>query len=81
MTASHPTLTHRTRRKEPGMTNRKFLKVSDVCAELDIARSTFFEWRAKNRGPRTIKLPNGELRIRRTELDKFLAEHEEDAAA
>lgn len=66
---------------QSGGTGRTFLKVSDVCAELDIARSTFFEWRAKQRGPRAIKLPSGELRIRRTELDRFITEHEEGEAA
>ncbi|GAA4963294.1 excisionase [Pseudonocardia tropica] len=37
------------------------LTVMQVCAELRISRSTFYEWRAKNRAPRCIKLPNGEV--------------------
>ncbi len=56
---------------------RKHLTIADLCEELGIARSTFYDWRAKGRAPRCIKLPNGDLRIRRTELDRWLAEHED----
>ena len=55
------------------------LTVAEVCAELRIARSTFYEWRAKGRGPRCIKLPNGELRIRRAELERWEDAHEDAA--
>jgi len=44
------------------MNERERLTVAEVCAELRIARSTFYEWRAKHRAPRCIKLPNGETR-------------------
>ena len=53
--------------------------MAEVCAELRIARSTFYEWRAKHRGPRCIKLPNGDLRIRRSELERW-ERAREDAA-
>ncbi|ALE85292.1 helix-turn-helix domain-containing protein [Pseudonocardia sp. TMWB2A] len=55
------------------------LTVMQVCAELGISRSTFYEWRAKNRAPRCIKLPNGDLRVRRAELERWLDAHEEAA--
>ena len=55
------------------------LTLSEVCAELRIARSTFYDWRAKGRAPRCIKLPNGELRIRRSEFERWLNAHEEVA--
>jgi excisionase family DNA binding protein len=55
------------------------LTVRQVCADLGISRSTFYEWRAKNRAPRCIKLPNGEIRIRRVEYDRWLRECEEVA--
>jgi predicted DNA-binding transcriptional regulator AlpA len=48
------------------------LKVSDVCAELGISRSTWEKWRARRIGPAAIRLPNGELRIRRAELESWL---------
>lgn len=56
------------------------LTVVDFCTELGIARSTFYDWRAKGAGPRCIKLPNGELRIRRTEVATWLDNLEEVAA-
>lgn len=55
------------------------LTVAELCAELGVSRSTFYEWRAKKRAPRCIKLPNGDLRIRRTELDRWLDAHEDAA--
>jgi excisionase family DNA binding protein len=58
-------------------TRGKHLTVAETCEELGVARSTFYEWRAKGRAPRCIKLPNGDLRIRRAELDRWLAEREE----
>lgn len=56
---------------------RARLTVAEFCTELQIARSTFYEWRAKGIGPRCAKLPNGELRIRRSEVDKWLGKLEE----
>jgi excisionase family DNA binding protein len=48
------------------------LTIAELCAELAISRSTFYDWRAKGKAPRCIKLPNGEIRIRRAELDRWL---------
>ncbi|WWR53677.1 helix-turn-helix domain-containing protein [Streptomyces sp. SCSIO 30461] len=53
------------------------LTVDDVCNELGIARSTFYDWRQKGRGPRCIRLPNGSLRIRRGDLENWLMECED----
>jgi excisionase family DNA binding protein len=53
------------------------LTIIEVCAELNISRSTFYDWRAKGTAPRCIKLPNGEIRVRRSELDRWLASREE----
>jgi predicted DNA-binding transcriptional regulator AlpA len=52
--------------------SRDKLTVREVCAELQIAASTFYEWRTKRCGPRCIKLPNGQLRVRRIDLDAWL---------
>ena len=52
------------------------LTVSELCAELKVSRSTFYDWRQKRRGPRCIRLPNGDLRIRRRDLDAWLATRE-----
>lgn len=66
-------------RGAPVSSMRNFLTVAELCAELGVARSTFNDWRAKGTGPRCIKIPNGELRIRRTELDRWLDAREEAA--
>lgn len=49
------------------------MTVSEFCSELEVARSTFYDWRAKGRAPHCIKLPNGDLRIPRTEYERWLA--------
>lgn len=58
---------------------RQRLRIDDICTDLGIARSTFYDWRAKGRGPRCIKLPNGDIRINRTEYERWLNTLEEAA--
>lgn len=53
------------------------LTLPEVCDELRISRSTFYDWRAKGRAPRCIKLPNGDLRIRRGDLNNWLDDRED----
>ncbi|WP_406640464.1 helix-turn-helix transcriptional regulator [Amycolatopsis sp. WGS_07] len=60
-------------------TPRRQLTIVEVCDELSISRRTFYEWRAKKRAPRCIKLPNGEIRIRRLDPDNWLDTCEEAA--
>jgi predicted DNA-binding transcriptional regulator AlpA len=50
----------------------ELLPLEAVYRALDVARSTFYEWRRKGTAPRCIKLPNGDLRIRRSELERWL---------
>jgi len=52
--------------------SRDKLTVAEVCEDLQVAQSTFYEWRTKRTGPRCIKLPNGEIRVRRAELERWL---------
>lgn len=49
------------------------LTVEQLCAELQVARSTFYQWRQVGRGPRCVRLPNGAIRVRRADLDAWLA--------
>lgn len=56
---------------------RKHLTVADVCDELGISRSTFYDWRAAKKAPNCIRLPNGSLRVRRTDLERWLTNREE----
>ena len=52
-----------------------------MCEELNITRSTFYDWRAKRKAPRCFKLPNGEIRIRRSDFDTRLSSLDEVEAA
>jgi excisionase family DNA binding protein len=62
-----------------GPKQRDKLTIAEVCTDLGISRRTFYEWRAKHRAPKCITLPNGSLRIRRSEYQRWLAAHEEAA--
>jgi predicted DNA-binding transcriptional regulator AlpA len=59
-----------------GFRDRDKLTIAEICADLDISRRTFYEWRAKSRAPKCITLPNGSLRIRRVEYQRWLASRE-----
>jgi predicted DNA-binding transcriptional regulator AlpA len=49
------------------------LTLAEVLAELKVARSTFDTWRVLGIAPQCIKYPNGQLRVRRSALDAWLA--------
>lgn len=63
------------------MARHELLRLKEVLAELGVTRSTFNDWKAKGRAPKTIKLPNGQLRVRRRDLDAWLEAHQEVPAA
>lgn len=54
------------------MSNRRFITVAEICDDLDIARTTWDDWRAKGKVPPYRKLPNGQLRIKRTDYEHWL---------
>jgi predicted DNA-binding transcriptional regulator AlpA len=56
------------------------MTVPEVLAELRISRSTWYQWRQTGKAPRVFKLPNGELRVRRSVLNAWLAGLESEAA-
>ncbi|KRF26101.1 MAG: helix-turn-helix domain-containing protein [Pedococcus sp.] len=58
---------------------RIHLTVRDVCDELGVARSTFYDWRAAHKAPPCLKLPNGDLRIKRSDFDRWLESLEQSA--
>ncbi|MFE5871694.1 helix-turn-helix transcriptional regulator [Streptomyces roseifaciens] len=58
----------------------ELLTIPQVLDELPgVSKSTFYRWRQLKKGPRSIKLPNGTVRIRRSELDRWLAAREDAA--
>ena len=59
--------------------SRQLLTLPEVREELCVSRSTFYDWRQKGTAPKCIKLPNGELRVRRADLDRWLDSREEVA--
>jgi predicted DNA-binding transcriptional regulator AlpA len=60
-------------------TDREQVTIADLCAELKISRSTFYDWRAKGRAPECMRLPNGDIRILRSDLDAWLQSCRETA--
>ncbi|MFG2293124.1 helix-turn-helix transcriptional regulator [Streptomyces sp. NPDC048603] len=63
------------------MARPQMLKLSEVLFELGMSRAAFYRMRARGKGPRLVKLPNGQLRCRRGDLDNWLAGCEEPTAA
>jgi predicted DNA-binding transcriptional regulator AlpA len=51
-----------------------WITISELCKELDIARSTFDTWKLRGTTPRMVRLPNGTFRIRRTDFESWLDE-------
>ena len=55
------------------------LTIPEVIEEIGVPRATFYRWRQCKKGPKSIKLPNGAVRIRRSELSRWLETLEESA--
>jgi predicted DNA-binding transcriptional regulator AlpA len=60
--------------------NKRHLTLAEVLDDLEISRSTFYDWRAKRKAPPCLKLPNGDLRIRRADYEHWLESCEDKAA-
>ncbi|QPP06555.1 helix-turn-helix domain-containing protein [Streptomyces bathyalis] len=58
----------------------QLLTVREVLDELGgVSRRTFYRWRELRIAPRCIRLPNGELRVRRDALEDWLQDRAEGA--
>ena len=55
------------------------LTIEDVLHELQISRSTLDAWRRSRRFPAFRRLPNGQLRLKRIELEKWLDQRKKAA--
>jgi predicted DNA-binding transcriptional regulator AlpA len=61
----------------PVVEQDRMLSVAEVIDHLSISRATFYRWRSIGRGPRSLRLPNGEIRIWRSVLEQWLRALEE----
>jgi predicted DNA-binding transcriptional regulator AlpA len=59
------------------MAKQATLRLGEVLEELEMSRSAFYRMRALGKAPRCLKLPNGQIRIRRADLDSWLTNCEE----
>jgi predicted DNA-binding transcriptional regulator AlpA len=67
------------RERTPTVPVEEKLTVKEFCEEFKISESTFYDWRAKRRAPVCIKLPNGALRIRRSDANHWAEKRTENA--
>lgn len=59
----------------------ELLTVAQILDELGgVSRRTFFRWREIGTAPRCLKLPNGELRVWRSDLSTWLRARTEHVA-
>jgi len=60
----------------------ELLTVAQVLAVLgDVSQRTFYRWREIGKAPSAVRLPNGELRIWRSDLHSWLERLREEHAA
>ena len=60
----------------------ELLTISQLLALLgNVPRRTFYRWRETGKAPEALRLPNGELRIWRSDLDAWLKRLREGRAA
>ncbi len=62
------------------MSRPQMLKLPEVLTEIDMSRAAFYRMRARGLAPRIRKLPNGQLRVRRDDLDAWWDDCEKRAA-
>ena len=74
------TMKSMTNKKKDNMGTYCWFSVQQVSDQLGISTSTFYKWRASQKGPRAKRLPNGELRVREDWLNDFMSELPEEVA-
>ncbi|MEU9687139.1 helix-turn-helix transcriptional regulator [Amycolatopsis japonica] len=79
---SHSRSTNRASRTRQPITTSvvdEQLTIKEVCDLLKIARSTFSDWRDKGEAPPCTRLPNNQIRVSRSALNRWLASRLEAA--
>jgi predicted DNA-binding transcriptional regulator AlpA len=70
-----------TRDGEVSTVDDDLLTVLEVLEILrNVSRRTFYRWRELGIAPACVRLPNGELRIYRRDLQEWIDQHRETAA-
>ncbi|XIG75118.1 excisionase [Streptomyces sp. SGAir0957] len=60
--------------------NDELMTVKEILYELkNVSRRTFYRWRELGQAPEAFKLPNGELRVWRSDFDAWLRNLEKAA--
>lgn len=62
----------------PGRDPDEWLTLKEAAAEIKVAPSTFYRWRQRRIGPKSSRLPNGDVRIMRRWLTEFVASRTEN---
>ncbi|MEW2397496.1 helix-turn-helix transcriptional regulator [Streptomyces bluensis] len=53
------------------MAGTQKLKLPEVLAEIKMSRAAFYRMRARGKAPRITYLPNGQIRVTRSDLDDW----------
>ncbi|GAB3402900.1 helix-turn-helix transcriptional regulator [Flindersiella endophytica] len=59
-------------------TKEKLITLAELLDMLGIARSSYNDWQAKGRAPRRVKLPNGQIKFRPSDLTRWLESLEDE---
>ncbi|NUP62614.1 MAG: helix-turn-helix domain-containing protein [Nonomuraea sp.] len=62
------------------MARPEMLKLPEVLAEIKMSRAAFYRMRARGQAPLIRKLPSGQVRVSRADLDAWWERCEERAA-
>ncbi|WP_030747384.1 AlpA family transcriptional regulator [Streptomyces sp. NRRL S-31] len=62
------------------MASHKMLKLPEVLGEIGMSRAAFYRMRSRGQAPRLRKLPNGQIRVSRADLDAWWQQCEDNAA-
>jgi len=62
------------------MTQQQTLTLPELLKEIRMSRAAFYRMRARGQSPKLIKLPNGQIRCRRADLDSWMSSLEESVA-